>query len=172
MWEISLSDQILTFLCGIALGIIMCVYYDVIRAALISRKSGKILIFSGDLFFWITSAFAVFLFLLSRTNGELRGYVFISIGIGFLFFKLTLSRILMATLKGVFRWYYKLLGFIGGIFLKLLNLLVLLLKRLGKMFQKSLKWIKKLLKKGYQLLYTMFYSKHKENSADESQKAT
>ena len=171
MWEISLSDQLLTFLCGIALGIIMCVYYDVIRAVLISRKSGKIIIFLGDLFFCITSAFAVFLFLLSRTNGELRGYVFISIGIGFLFFKLTLSKILMLILKVVFIHYYKLLGFIGGIFLKIIDLLASLLKRMEKMFQKSLKWIKKLLKKGYQLLYTMIYSKHKENNADESQKA-
>lgn len=166
MWEISSSDQLLTFFCSVALGILLCVYYDVIRAVLISRKSGKILIFSGDLFFWITSALVVFLFLLSRTNGELRGYVFVSIGIGFLFFKFTLSKILMLILGFILVRYYKLLKLIGNIFLKMLDLLTLLLKRIGKMFQKSLNCVKKLLKKGYQLLYTMFYSKHKENSAD------
>ena len=172
MWEISLSGQLLTFLCGIALGILLCVYYDIIRTMLTSRKSGKIAIFLGDIFFWITSAFVVFLFLLSRTNGELRGYVFASIGIGFLFFKFTLSKILISILGFILIWYYKLLKLIGALFLKILDLLTSLLKRTGKMFEKSLKWIKKLLKKGYKLLYTMFHNRHKENSADESQKST
>lgn len=171
MWEISLSDQLLTFLCGIFFGIIICVYYDIIRAVLLTRKSGRVAVFLGDIFFWITSAFAVFLFLLARTNGELRGYAFVSIGIGFLFFKFTLSKILMLVLTFLLAQYYKLLKLIGAFFLKILELLTSLLKRMGKLFKKSLDWVKKLLKKGYKLLYTISYSKHKESCADETQEA-
>ena len=169
MWEISLSDQLLTFLCGIFFGILLCVYYDIIRAALLSRRSGKVTIFFGDIFFWTTTAFATFLFLLSRTNGELRGYVFISMGIGFLFFKFTLSKILMLVLVFLFTQYYKLLRLIGCFFLKILELLSLLFVRMGNLFKKSLNCVKKLLKKSYKLLYTMFYNRHKESCVDETQ---
>lgn len=175
MWEISLSDQLLTFLCGIVLGIILCVFYDFIRVALLARKSGQLGIFFGDVFFWVISSVAVFLFLLARTNGELRGYVFVSVGIGFIFFKLTLSKIITKALHFVFSLYYKFLRTTGNFFLKILELLTSLFKRIVSLFKKSLKRIKKLLKKGYKLLYTMLCNKrlkHKEHSTDETQEGS
>ena len=149
----------------------MCVFYDIIRAVAISRRSGRAAVFFGDIFFWVLSAFATFLFLLSRTNGELRGYVFVSIGAGFLFFKFTLSKIFMFVLVFLLTKYYKLLELIGRFFLKMFELLTALLQRMGKLFQKSAKWIKKLLKKGWGLLYTMSDNRNKENCADGTQKA-
>ena len=92
MWEISVNDQVLTFIYSLVLGMMICTFYDILRAL---RKTGSrsyLSVFIGDLLFWIVSAFVTFIFLLSRTNGEIRGYVLISMLLGFTLWRFTLSR--------------------------------------------------------------------------------
>ena len=75
MWEISINDQILTLLYSLCLGVILCVYYDIFRAFHKAGFDSPFQVFIGDILYCVTAAFATFLFLLSRTNGEIRGYV-------------------------------------------------------------------------------------------------
>ena len=172
MWEISLSNQLLTFIYGLVLGIILCGVYDFIRVIVLARKSGRFGIFLGDIVFWIISSIAVFMFLLARTNGELRGYVFLSITVGFLTFKFTLSKLTMKILNFIVLGYYKLIGYIFQFFIVLFDKTVLLFKRIWYLFKKSTKSGKKLLKKGYKLLYTMLCRMVKEYKSGETKKDT
>ena len=172
MWEISLSDQLLTFLYGLVLGMILCGVYDLIRVVVLARRSGRFGVFLGDIVFWIASSIAVFMFLLARTNGELRGYVFVSIAVGFLTFKITLSKLTMKILNFIVLGYYKLIGYIFRFLILFFDKTVLLFKRIWDLFKKSVKSGKKLLKKGYKLLYTMLCRTSKENKSGETKKDT
>ena len=74
MWEISINDQMLTLLYSLCLGVILCVFYDVFKAFHKAGFNSPLQVFIGDILYCVIAAFATFLFLLSRTNGEIRGY--------------------------------------------------------------------------------------------------
>lgn len=93
MWEISINDQMLTLLYSLCLGVILCIFYDVFRAFHKAGFNSPIQVFIGDILYCVAAAFVTFLFLLSRTNGEIRGYVLASALIGFIITRLTLSRV-------------------------------------------------------------------------------
>ncbi len=78
---------------SVMFGAALCLYYDVARIFRLAVRHSAAAVFCEDLSFWITSAFAVFLFLLARTNGELRGYVFVSLLAGFFACRFTVSRL-------------------------------------------------------------------------------
>lgn len=67
-------------------------------------------VFIGDMFFWIVSAFVTFIFLLSRTNGEIRGYVLISMLLGFVIWRITLSKPLFYAFVTVIGFQRHILG--------------------------------------------------------------
>lgn len=93
MWEISVNSQIFTCLYSVALGVLLAFIYDIISAVVKAMSGARIVLFIGDIFFWIISAFSVFIFLLSRTNGEIRGYVIFFAGCGFVFYRVTLHKL-------------------------------------------------------------------------------
>ena len=116
MWEISVNDQVLTFIYSLVLGMMICTFYDILRAL---RKTGSrsyLSVFIGDIFFWIVSAFVTFIFLLSRTNGEIRGYVLISMLLGFTLWRITLS-------KPLFYLFVTVIGFLRHTLNKTIDLI-------------------------------------------------
>lgn len=99
MWEINISDQIFTFLLSMVLGTMLCFFYDILRA---TRKAGInsfVVVFFGDLIFWIISAFITYIFLLSRTNGQIRGYVLMAQMFGFILFRISISPLFVKVLS-------------------------------------------------------------------------
>ncbi|MBP3706796.1 MAG: spore cortex biosynthesis protein YabQ [Clostridia bacterium] len=172
MWEINSNDQIVTFLWGIVLGIALCILYDFIRAALTVKRCGKCIVFMADVFFWVITSFVVFVFLLARTNGELRGYALVSIGVGFLIFKLTISKFISVIFRMFFNIWYKILALIGDFLRRTLDKFYSAMCYIGKICKKSikkcLKGSKKLLKNGWKMLYT----RTRDNKMKEGQKET
>lgn len=151
MWEISNSLQILSFARSLVLGILICLIYDILRAKRHAVKSTVVAIFFEDIIFSVLTAFITFLFLLSITNGEMRGFVFFGMAIGFLISRISIS----------FIWF-KILNYI---FINISNGYVWLFKRIysgfdyvseniAYLFKKSKKRVKKVLKKLWCLLYT------------------
>ena len=171
MWEISVNSQILTFLYSLAFGAVLSLFFDIISTAAVTVSKSRAALFISDIFFWALSAFAVFIFLISRTNGEIRGYVLFSCAIGFMLYRATLRRIIFPVLKLLFslvrRGYLKTASLLarfcdgfeqisGGITAKLKEILREVLKR-----------VKKLLKSVFGMLYTDKNSKRPENDVDE-----
>lgn len=150
MWEISVNDQVLTFIYSLVLGMMICTFYDILRAL---RKTGSrsyFSVFIGDMFFWIVSAFVTFIFLLSRTNGEIRGYVLISILLGFTLWRITLSRPLFYAFVTVIGFLRRILGksidFINRSTDKLAVLITVFTGKIIKILKSLYEKLKKLLK--------------------------
>lgn len=114
MWEINNSLQLLSFARALILGIIICLIYDILRACRKIYNYSTVSIFLQDIIFSVIMAFSVFLFLLSVTNGEMRGFVLIGLALGFIFSRLSVSRLwfrflkwLLSIIKYAFSWVSK-----------------------------------------------------------------
>ncbi len=95
MWEINSFSQYLCFLYSVLMGGAVGVLYDVFKIDRIFFKRGTAFIFFQDILFWIISAFAFFSFSVVFSNGQIRGYLLFGFFIGFIIYRLTLSRLLM-----------------------------------------------------------------------------
>lgn len=158
MWEININNQFSTLALSVCLGCILCAVYDVLRA---SRKAGfnsAVSVFVTDITFWVLSAFATFIFFISRTNGEIRGYVLIGEFIGFVLFRISLSRLIFWCFTKLFSFLKKLNCLINKGFEALYRKTDTVMQKIRNFaleFQKrSLKIIKKLLKNRRKMLYT------------------
>ena len=158
MWEINLQNQITTFLLSSALGIIICIVYDVVRAYRCAARSSKLSVFLGDVFLCVVSAFVTFIFLIARTNGEVRLYVLIGELLGFVLFRGLLSRVWY---KLVFKFFSLVFNFNKMIFAFVTRIIQSSEKffyNLFSFFSKkgalATKNIKKLLKNIKHMLYT------------------
>lgn len=95
MWEISLVQQIISIEYSALLGFCLSIFYDTLKAVRKTFNSSKLFIFFQDIFFWIVSFAFTFLLLMARTNGELRGFIVISIFVGFIIYRITVSRYIL-----------------------------------------------------------------------------
>ncbi len=145
MWEISVNDQILTFAYSLVLGLLLCIFYDFLRAIRKTGSSSYFSVFAGDIIFWLVNSVITFIFLLSRTNGEIRGYVLISILLGFIVCRFTFSKLLFSVLVAV-------IGFVRRIFSSIIGAINTFTDNLAsvitKFTDKFIKIIKKVLKNG------------------------
>ncbi|MBQ6713923.1 MAG: hypothetical protein IJN15_00055 [Clostridia bacterium] len=158
MWEISINNQIITFLLSLVLGCVLCAFYDTFRSIRKVGFNSFTATFISDLVFWIVSGFITFLFLIARTNGAPRGYVFLTALMGFIIFRATLSRFwigilvfliknIVGFLRFIYTWFYR---FWDKTTYLLHKLLLKIIKRGKRWLQK----LKKLLKYRYNMLYT------------------
>lgn len=158
MWEIDVNDQIVTFLLSIVLGVMVCVLYDIFRAFRRAVPHNTFAVFLEDIFFWLLAALINFVFLMGRTGGGLRGYVFVGETVGFFAFRLTVSGAIVFVLSAAISFVLKLyraavgktadfLAVVGGFLSRFLAFLIKNLKRVAKR-------VKKLLKSRAHLLYT------------------
>ncbi len=151
MWEISNSLQLINFGWSVVLGTLFCVIYDILRALRKVKKFSAVSVFFQDILFSLMVAFATFTYLLSVTNGELRGFIFVGIIFGFFLSRVSLSLVFVPFL----RW---IIGLICGIFAVVSNWIYATFDHLTeimlKFCQKRAKDLKKLLKNACNLLYT------------------
>ena len=158
MWEINVGNQFLTFVYSLVLGGMLCLSYDFIRALRKSGFNSFIAVFFTDIIFWIISAFITFIFLISRTNGEIRGYVLIGILAGFVIFRLTFSRFVFPFFTWAFKWiikfHTKITCFFNTIYGKTEAAFCKIGVSTANFLKRALKSIKKLLKIRHKVLYT------------------
>ncbi|MBQ6847548.1 MAG: spore cortex biosynthesis protein YabQ [Clostridia bacterium] len=133
------------------MGAIFCLFYDVLRAIRKCFKNSAMIIFFEDVIFSLIVAFSTFLFLLSVTNGEVRGFILLGMGIGVVLSRVTVSviwlkllRLILNSGKAAFLWVSR--GFYSGF--------DFLVGNTEKILQKCGKTLKKVLKKLGGLLYT------------------
>ena len=155
MWEINSNLQALTFLYAVLMGGMYSLIYDIFKAYRIKYKPSGIFIFFQDIIYSAIISVVSFCFFLVFVNGEIRSYILLGFLIGFVIFRLTISRIILF----VFGFVFKIINLIFSY----LNCAFLFLERVfGKFFIKIEKFLKnianrlkKLLKRQKGLLYTM-----------------
>lgn len=171
MWEISVGGQVSACVYSVVLGALLCVFYDIIRATRKAGANSHIAVFAGDILFWLISALSVFIFLIAVTNGEIRGYVLLSCMLGFIIYRLTLGRLtflVMCWFLSLFvRVWRKLSGILANICCAINDgaerFFVKIIKGLSQVFR----YIKKLLKNTYSMLYTMIHKSKLESDVNE-----
>ena len=151
MWEISNTHQLINFGWSVVLGIIFCTLYDVLKAIRKVISFSAISIFFQDIFFSLALAFTTFTYLLSVTNGELRGFIFVGIVVGFVLARVTFSIIFVRFLKWIIGLIYGLFSVAFSWFYATFDRLI---ENMLKFCQKRAKDLKKLLKNACKLLYT------------------
>ena len=159
MWEINIGWQTQGFLYSLILGCVLCLVYDVIRTIHLSGKSDVVTVFFEDIVFWLICTFLVFCFLMGVTKGQVRGYVLFGALLGFLIFRMTVSAVLMVVLKKIFRILAAIKRIIRRFYRRICFKINRVFDALGKktaiIVKKWIKYAKKLLKKGRDMLYTM-----------------
>ena len=125
--------------------------YDALRGLRKVISFSTVSIFFQDIFFSLIVTFATFTYLLSVTNGELRGFVFVGITLGFFISRVSLSLVLVPFLKWIFRLVYGLVLVVSNWIYTTFDHLT---ENILKICQKSVKNLKKLLKNARKLLYT------------------
>lgn len=168
MWEIDNYSQIITFVLFLCLGAVFCIVYDVIRAMRKVCINSFLAVTVTDILIWILYAFTTFIFLISRTNGEIRGYTLVGEALGFLLCRVSFSRILFPVLRLVFvkiaMAKKKTARYIGWFYIKFEALILKFGKRVSEIFKSA----KKLLKNALKLLYTNKNIADAENSLNET----
>ncbi len=145
MWEIDFASQIFSFLKSIILGGVYGLIYDLFRIPVRKREASAVFVFAVDLLFFAFIAVINFCFLLTVTNGEVRGYLLLGTALGFLLYKKILSPVFAVAAALAFRPFKALYSLLkkgmGAVFSPLMTFF-------SKNIKKITKIIKKLLKKG------------------------
>ena len=152
MWEINNTAQIFAFLYSLCLGCIFCLFYDFFRAFRFAVKLSDFSIFLSDIFYFLTISFVTFIFLLGVTNGELRGFVFFGVLLGFLICYFTVSRFFIRFLKFIIKNSVK-------IFNKFNLVLNNFFSKADNFITKNLIFIKNTFKKGLKKVKGLLYTK-------------
>ena len=148
MWEISATNQSVTFLLSCALGGVLCLVFDILRSIRKVKEFGKVAIFFQDILFFVFCALVTFCFLLATTAGELRGFVLVGMVLGAVFLRLTLSRFFVVALSFILNLALRLCGTVKTVFSRFYSLIFDFFLKIIKFFEKPLKKILFFLKKG------------------------
>ena len=166
MWEIHSQDQVITLLWSAVLGALLCMFYDVFRAWRRINKSNAVSVAVQDIFFWLISAIVTFLFMLARTCGEIRFFVFAGLISGFVLFRLSLSRFWIIPFVLIFRFLRYIKTRVYAFYIVILTRLTAFLGCFFTLCVEKFKNIhkvrKKLLKKGSGVLYTEHINESKD----------
>lgn len=145
-----IRQETLVFFLSILHGIGLSVLYDLLRALRRAFRHGLAAVSAEDFLYWLTASFFTFILIFSRTDGVLRGYVGAGIGLGAVWYHLTLSSYVVKALAAFFTLLRKMCGFVT----RFLSNLV------GKT---CIKWKKKVEipeKKGYNVTRGKWHRKH------------
>lgn len=176
MWEISVYNQILTFAWSLVLGALWCFTYDIICSMRRVYVWARWIVFISDVLLWVIYAFVTFIFLISRTNGEIRSYVLLGEILGFLVFRIVASRFVVMFFVFIFTKVKKICNQVKRVFYatfeKLEQIVLKSLQNTSNFLILSVKTAKKLLQYMYKLLYTKRNSVNVENKLDETKTKT
>ncbi|MGN0490219.1 spore cortex biosynthesis protein YabQ [Ruminococcus sp.] len=149
--ELTFTQQSTAFLFSLLLGLFLGAFYEAFRLLRLCFNFGKAGTIISDILFMLCSSVSVFLFSLAFLLGFVRIYVIAGCFTGFLFFKLTVGRILA-------KIYCPVISFV---------------RKISRKIRKKIKiFTKKLLKNGYKILYNIskkirIFGKVPQSAADD-----
>ena len=125
MFQVNIVDEFYIFLIAINYGLILGGIYDFYRVFRYFSKPKKILTAVEDLLFWIIITLIVFVFLVNKTDGIVRGFVLLGFIIGYVFYIKVISFYSYKFLKKTFELIFGLIS----------EIMKIMLYPLGKVFK-------------------------------------
>lgn len=141
MSQIDVMDELYIFLIAINYGLILGGMFDFYRAFRYFSKPKKFLTAIEDLLFWIIITSIIFIFLLNKTDGIIRGFVILGFAIGYIFYIKVISKYSYFLIK-------KILELIFGLISEIIKIISYPLKKLSNIFGKRISKMGKMLKIG------------------------
>ena len=114
---VSVSGQVYTFLSCILGGLLVGLIFDIFRLSRKFIKTNDIVTYIEDILFWILVGIIVLATIFLSNNGQIRGYIFLGIFLGAIFYFLVFSRMIINTLTCLIK-----------IFINLINRLIFIVK--------------------------------------------
>ena len=159
--EVDSASQVVTLLVFFAIGVVMCLVYDVIRGWRVAKRHSNAVLFFEDVFYFFILSVVTFCGLLVRCNGEIRFFSLFSGAVGWFVCRMTLSRLFMKIqifwIKLIKRWFSFVLTRILTPFVRKMRSFFVRTKqaviKFAKKFTKYSKINKKDLKKDKRVLY-------------------
>ena len=140
---ISLSAQTAYFLWSLVLGAALGALYDIVRAARMVFRAGRIHMMISDVVFFMACGVLTVLFALPFNKGDVRAFILIGEAVGFLAYRLTLGSVMgkmYAILARLLRSFVqKIRRFLEKIFNYLLKATAVLLYNVSVVIDKSRK---------------------------------
>ena len=159
MWEINNLDQTTTFLLALALGIFFSAVYDVFKAVRLTCRPKTIAVALSDVVYFLLLTLFTFCLFMLRTKGQPRGYAFFGELLGFILWRLTVSKYFLKILLFIFR-------ILRSLFLKISLIssafFGVIYRKITELYKKFMKLSKKGLKRIKQLLYNLLNRKNIE----------
>ncbi len=93
--SVTVAEQVSVLLWAVAAGFAMGLYYDFFRAVRLFVHCGKTAAIIQDIFFWLTSAVAVFFICITVNCGYLRIYFVLAVLLSWVLYFFTLGHITM-----------------------------------------------------------------------------
>ena len=160
MSEITFFGQTGGLFSAIVMGVALCLFYDLLRIFRLAVPPGKILAFFEDVLWFFVAAVVTYLVCLAKCNGEVRSYVLIGEGVGFLLCRLTVSRGIMTAAKPSIRAVKKLARRLKNAILRFFTPII---SGLTEKIQKILHETRKKGKKHLQTRARLLYNRKKKN---------
>ena len=163
--EISVADQTVTFFLSILLGAGLCIIFDVFRVIRLLGVRQLVTIVIEDVAFFIICAVLTFLFMLIRSDGQVRWFILAGELIGAVFYNLTISGMVIFVIKKLIEAGYAVIIFANRkIISPILSLIGRVFKKIAPKGKKIARFSKKIPKKfKYSLkqVHQMMYNQHK-----------
>lgn len=154
MGEITFAGQTASLLIAAVMGAALCLLYDLFRILRMAFPPGKVTAFFEDVLWFVAAAAATYMLCLARCKGEVRSYIIIGEIIGFVLFRMTVSRLIMLaarpSVRAVKRFFRLIKGLIIRIFTPIAKKLT---EKIKKITAKTGKKEKKHLRSRISLLY-------------------
>lgn len=121
----TLSEQTVYFLASVVFGAALSVLYGLVRLIRIANEKNAAVTVVGDILFFTAAGVLTSLFALPFNKGEVRGFIILGEGIGFLVMHFTLgavfSRVSRAAILMLGKFTHKIFKMVKKLFRKVLN---------------------------------------------------
>lgn len=136
-----IRQETMIFLTAVCHGIIWTWVYDLLRAFRIAFSHNTAAVSAEDFLFWITAGFFTFCLTFFQTDGVIRGYVVLGIGLGAILYHYSVSRWMMRMVSEALKYLKNLMLFFWEI-------LISPVKKTGRIYKKVIEFA---WKSGYNL---------------------
>lgn len=129
--QVSINTQTVVFAMSILLGVLLGIFYDVLRFMRTRTCASVVKVAFFDSIFWIVVALSVFVFIINKAHAQSRIYLLIGMLLGSVLYFITFSPLLFEILDFIVETLMKILSF----FSKISKRIICILSKVKKLFK-------------------------------------
>ncbi len=121
---LDIYKQLYCFFIFIITGILIGILFDIFRITRKSFKTPDVITYIEDFAFWMITGLLLLWVIFKFNDGEIRGYIFVGLGIGITIYLLTISKIFIKVSVTIITFLNKIISGILNFLIKILKIAV------------------------------------------------